>query len=207
MACEPRPLDPSLLPIFEASKTGKALAISDALEALIAEGQDSPRHREYALKLISAHPENTADYAFARAAVTGRVLQSRGLFTGIPLVGDVAHWADVSRKLDPEFREGAATQLWAILCTQAPPALLPSGCDAEQGIAMLVALVKKYDKARNHLRLAEAYIVQGDAASAVPELCPCIRRRNELRHDEQKLLDTLMSDAGNPKCPPADAKP
>jgi hypothetical protein len=194
------------MPIFEASKTGKALAISDALEALITEGQDSPRHREYALKLISAHPENTADYAFARAAVTGRVLQSRGLFTGIPLVGDVAHWADVSRKLDPEFREGAATRLWAILCTQAPPALLPSGCDAETGITMLAALVKKHDNVGNHLRLAEALIVQGDVASAVPELCYCLLHRNELRHDEQKLLDNLVRDAGNPKCPGA-AKP
>jgi hypothetical protein len=195
-------MDASLLPIFEASKTGKALSISDALEALIAEGQDSPRHREYALKLVKAHPENTADYAFARAAVTGRVLQSRGLFTGIPLVGDVAHWADISRKLDPEFREGAATRLLAILCTQAPPALLPSGCDAEQGITMLALLVKKHpDNVENHCRLAEAYIVQGDVPSAVPELCTCLRHKKELRHDEQKLLDTLKSDAGNPQCP------
>jgi hypothetical protein len=139
--------------------------------------------------------------------VTGRVLQSRGLLTGIPLVGDVAHWAEVSRKLDPEFREGAATQLLAILCTQAPPALLPKGCDGEQGIALLVALVKAHpDNVAYHCRLAEAYIVQGDIASALPELCTCERRKAELRKDEQKLPATLRSDAGNPQCP-ADPKP
>jgi hypothetical protein len=202
VACGVHRPDPGLASIMAAAKTGKALAISDALEALIAEGRDTPHHREVALEMISAHPEDTAAYAFARAAVAGRVLQSRGLFTGALLVGDVAHWGLVSRKLDPEFREGAATRLLGILCTQAPPALLPSGCDAEQGIAMLIELVKKHpNNVENDCRLAEAFIVQGDLPSALPELCICVRRKAELRHDEQKLPATLRSNAGNPHCP------
>jgi hypothetical protein len=205
-ACGPNLPDPGLTKILDAARLGDALAVSDALEVLIAEGSDKQDHRERALDIIRAHPETTAAYAFARAAVTGRVLQKRGLITGVPLVGDVAHWADVSRKLDPAFRRGAATRLFAILCTQAPPPLLPSGCDAESGIAMLVALIKKYDDVENHLRLAEALLSQGDVASAVPELCICIQRKGELRHDEQILLETLLSDANHPTCPPTPAR-
>ena len=143
--------------IIALAEKGDALALSDALEALIAEGRDTQTDREYALKAIAGRPpENTAGYAFARAAVTGRVVEARQGVAGLGLVGDVARWGDASRKLDPKFRDGAATRMLGTLYTKAPPALLPDGVDAEQGIDMLEGLVKTYPNTmENQLRLGD----------------------------------------------------
>jgi hypothetical protein len=191
--------------IIEVAAKGDALALSDALEALIAEGQDTPTDREYALKWLQEHPaENTEAYAFARAAITGRVAESRGGLGALGLVGDVAHRGEVSRKLDPSFREGAATRMLGTLYTKAPPAALPNGADGERGLEMLEGLLKKYPNSlENHLRLGEAYLVQGDGGSALPHLCYAQAHKAELRHDDQLLLERLFSDAGNPRCPTA----
>jgi hypothetical protein len=190
--------------IIEVAQKGDALALSDALEALIAEGKDTPTDREYALKAIASRPaENTAAYAFARAAITGRVVQSRGGIAAINLVGEVARWGMQSRKLDPSFREGAATRLLGTLCTQAPPSLLPSGCDSEIGIDMLEGLVKaRPNNVENRLRLCEAYIFLSDVASALPPCCFALAHKSELRRDEQLLLERLVADANHPQCPP-----
>ena len=182
--------------------TGDALAISDALEKLVAEGKDTQADREFAMKAIRARPENTAAYAFARAAVTGRVVQSRGL-GGAGLVSDVEHWAELSRKLDPNFREGAATRALGTLYVMAPSGWLEHG-DSEQGLEMLEGLVKAHPNTlENHLRLAEAYVALGDPGSAKPYLCHCLTHKAQLRRDDQQLLDHLVSDAGNPQCPAA----
>jgi hypothetical protein len=184
----------------EVARSGDALAVSDALEALIAEGKDSPADRELALKTLRVHEEQTVGYAFARAAVTGRVVQSRGL-TGAGLVSDVEKWALLSKKLDPEFREGAAARLLGTLYVLAPAGWLEHG-DSEQGLELLEGLVKAHpDRLENHLRLAEAYLALGDPKPATPYLCRCVARRAELRRDDQQLLDHLIADANNPSCP------
>jgi len=191
--------------LIEVAGRGDALATSDALEALIADGKDTPTDREYALKVITAHPEGGAAYAFARAAVTGRVVQSRQGIAGIGLVGDVARWAELSRKLDPTFREGAASRLLGTLYTQAPSSLLPSGGGPEQGIEMLEDLVKQHPATvENHLRLAEALVFQNDPDASTPHLCFCAAHRADLRRDDQILLDHILADAhaNMSKCPP-----
>jgi hypothetical protein len=198
------PANPALIAVRGSG--GDALAISDALEALVAEGKDTPSDRQFALDAIRAHPENTAPYAFARAAVTGRVVQSRGL-TGAGLVSEVEHWAELSRKLDPNFRDGAATRALGTLYVMAPSGWLEHG-DSEQGLELLEGLVKAHPHTlENQLRLAEAYISLGDPAPAATYLCRCLARKGDLRRDDQLLLDHLYADAGSPRCPTPAAAP
>jgi hypothetical protein len=201
LACGPvntGPMHTSLVDV--ATKGADALAVSDALEELIAAGKDSPADREFALDYIRKHPQEGAAYAFARAAVTGRVVQTRGL-GGAMLVSEVEHWAEKSRKLDPEFRKGAAARMLGTLYVMAPSGWLEHG-NSEAGIELLEELVKNHPEVlENHLRLAEAYISLGDPGSATTYLCRCLARKNELRRDEQGLLDHLFADANNPKCP------
>jgi hypothetical protein len=189
-----------------ATQGGDALAISDALEKLIAEGKDTPSDREFALRAIQARPEETAAYAFARAAVAGRVVQARGI-GGAGLVTEVEHWAQISRKLDPNFREGAATRMLGTLYVMAPSGWLEHG-DSEQGLELLEGLFKAHPGTlENSLRLAEAYVALGDPKTAETYLCRCLPRKAELRRDEQQLHDHLFADAGNPRCPTAPAAP
>jgi hypothetical protein len=183
---------------------GDALAISDALEKLIAEGKDTASDREFALKTVRAHPTETAEYAFARAAVAGRVVQARGL-GGIGLVVEVERWALKSRKLDPSFRSCAAARMLGTLYVMAPSSATEHG-DSEQGLEMLEDCVKRFPTTwENHLRLGEAFISLGDPSSATPQLCLCQAHKAELRRDDQLLLEHLFADAGHPQCPPADA--
>jgi len=188
--CAP-PNGPPQASLADVAAKGDALATSDALEELVAEGKDTPSDREYALKAIRARPENTAQYAFARAAVTGRVVQSRGL-GGMGLAREVEHWAEVSRKLDPGFRHGAAARMLGTLYVLAPSSLLEHG-DSEQGLQLLEGLVKAYPNTlENRLRLAEAYISLGDPAPATLYLCQCQAQKAELRRDDQLFLEHLF---------------
>lgn len=190
---------PVTLALLQVGEKGDALALSDALEALIAAGKDTPADREYALKIIRAHVEDTAAYAFARAAVAGRVVQSKGI-GGVGLVSEVEHWAERSRKLDPNFREGIATRMLGTLYTQAPSSLLEHG-DSEQGLEMLEGLIRAHPNTlENHLRMAEALVFQGDPGSAKQYLCRCVAGKAKLRRDDQALLDHLLADAGHPSC-------
>jgi hypothetical protein len=176
------------------------LAVADALEALIAEGEDSRADREYAYRAVTRDEQGTAAYAFARAIVTGRLVQQRGLL-GASLVGDVEDWALRSRELDPAFRDGAATRLLGTLWVLAPASLLSHG-DSERGLELLQSLVRDYPGGiENHLRLAEAYVALHDPAPAEPHLCLCLADRTALRRDEQQLLDQLVAVAGTPHCP------
>jgi hypothetical protein len=180
---------------------GDALAISDGLEKLIAEGKDTPSDREFALRTLRAHPAESAEYAFARAAVAGRVVQTRGL-GGAGIVSEVERWAEKSRKLNPSFRNGAAARMLGTLYVLAPSGWLEHG-DSEQGLEILEGLVKTFPTTwENHLRLAEAYISLNDAGPATPHLCLCQAHKAELRHDDQLLLEHLFADAGHPQCPP-----
>jgi len=189
---------------LQAASSEDPLAVSDALEALIASGQDTPADREYAYEIVRQSSQDTAASMFARADVTGRLVQQRG-FLAANLVPDIERSARRSRELDPNFRDGAATRLLGTLYVIAPAAVLEHG-DSEQGLELLEGLVEVHpDVLENHLRLAEAYIALGDAAPARPHLCRCLANKEHLRRDEQTLLMHLYADAGSPSCPPTTA--
>lgn len=177
-----------------------ALAVSDALETLIAVGKDTPADREYAYNVVLTCTTDTAPDTFARAAVTGRLVQQKGLL-GAYLVNDVERFARRSRELDPHFRNGAATRMLGTLYVTAPASLLKHG-DSEEGLTLLEGLVEEYpDTLENHLRLAEAYIALSDPVPASPHLCRCIARKSALRRDDQALLNMMIAGAGPLHCP------
>jgi tetratricopeptide (TPR) repeat protein len=193
--------------LTERAEKYDALGLSDELEALIAEGKDTPEDRAYAYYQVQGHDDGTAAYAFARAAVTGRFVQARGLTKG-PLIAEVERYARQSRTLDPTFRNSAATRLLGTLYVVAPGALLKHG-NSEDGLAMLEELVKKHPEViENHLRLAEAYMALGDPKPALPHLCRCVEKKSSLRKDDQKLLDHLVFETGKDlNCSAAGAAP
>jgi len=183
-----------------------ALALSDALEALIAVGQDTPADRKYAYAIVRVHEEDTAPSMFARAAVTGRLVQQKGLLAA-HLLPEMERCARRSRDLDPDFRGGAATRLLGTLYVMAPAVLLQHS-DSEGGLELLEGLVQTHPEVlENHLRLAEAYVALGDPAPAGPHLCRCLADQAALRPDDQKLLHQLIDDAGLPSCAPTTVAP
>jgi hypothetical protein len=186
-------------PLRAAAEHGDALAVSDALEALIAAGIDTPADRQYAYDAVSTDTTDTAAATYGRASVTGRLVQQKGLL-GASLVPDVERNARRSRELDPTFRDGAATRLLGTLYVLAPASFLQHG-DSEEGLDLLVGLVQTYpNDAENHLRLAEAYIALGDPAPAAPHLCRSLDSRATLRRDEQLLLANLIASVGSLDC-------
>jgi hypothetical protein len=179
-----------------------ALAIADALETLIGDGKDTEADRQLAYDHVKRREEPTAAYAYARAMVAGRLVQTKGL-TAALLVREMESWAQKSLALDPTFREGAAVRMLGTLYVLAPASLLANG-DSEKGLSMLEGLVKAHPEAlENHLRYAEALIALGDPAPATESLCRAVVGKSKLRKDEQSLVDKLVQDAGSPACPPA----
>jgi hypothetical protein len=190
------PVNPTLI---AAAASGDALTVSDTLEGLIAAGRDTTGDREFAYEEVRKAPGMTAAQAFARAAVAGRVVQSKGLL-GAPLLGDVEESARHSRDLDPSFRNGAATRLLGTLYVMAPAKYLRHG-NSETGIDLLEELTaQRPDILENHLRLAEAYVALSDSAPAIPHLCQCSARKTELRQDDQQLLAHLIEEVGAMSC-------
>jgi hypothetical protein len=181
---------------------GNALALSDALEALIVAGRDTPRDRDFAFRKVRDMEAVTAGDNFAHAAIIGRKVQEQGLRAAF-LLPDMEHYARRSRELDPTFRDGAATRLLGTLYVIAPARLLKHG-DSETGLEMLEALTEAHpDDLENHLRLAEAYITLHDPDPAAPHLCLCLANESALRADERRLLSALVEDAGPLTCAPA----
>jgi hypothetical protein len=181
------------------ARRGDALATADALEALIAQGIDTTADRQYAYDAVRAREEDTAAYAYARATVTGRLVQQSGLLGG-SLVPDIERWALRSRALDSNFRDGAATRLLGTLYVIAPAALVKHG-DSERGLELLEEVTRRHpNDLENHLRLAEAYVALGDAGPAESHLCACLMGRGTMRRDDQQLLDHLLAQAGTPDC-------
>ena len=175
--------------------TGEAdcLAVSDQLEALIENGTDSAAAREAAYdKVRRSKCDANAGAAFGRAAITGRLVQQKGLLAA-NLVRDVEFYAIRSREIDPAFRDYASTRMLGTLYVMAPAALIKHG-DSERGLEMLETLTHDHpDVPENHLRLAEAYVSLGDDASARPQVCHCLAVRARLRRDDQNLLAQLFS--------------
>lgn len=198
----PPPAGPTPPALQDALDKNDALAIADTLEAAIGDGKDSKHDRQLAYDQVKSKEEPTASYAYARAVVTGRLVQAKGL-TAAFLVREVEDWAQKSIAIDPKFRDGAATRLLGTLYVLAPASLLKGG-DSEKGLEMLEKLVKEYpDAPENHLRHAEALIALGDPAPATEPLCKALAKKASLRKDDQALLQKLFQDAGSPTCPPA----
>lgn len=190
-------VDPSL----RAVTTESSIIVSDTLERLIANGSDDTEDREFAYWLISRRGEPTsAPAAFARAACAGRVAELRGLNAG-RFVGEVERYGIKSLELDPTFRHGAAKRMLATLYVIAPAYMVEHG-DSETGLEMLLDLVEAWpDDVENHLRLAQAYVVLGDAEPAFVHLCYCVAHAAELRPDHRALLEQLIVEAEAPECP------
>lgn len=172
--------------------TVDCLAVSDELETLIEKGTDSPKARELAYEKVRQSPCEGVGQSFGRAAVTGRVVQQKGLLAA-NLVRDVETYARRSRDLDPTFRDFASTRMLGTLYVLAPAAFVKHG-DSESGLDLLETLVREHPTVpENHLRLAEAYVSLGDTKSARPEICHCLTIRERFRRDDQQLLNQLFS--------------
>jgi len=191
----PHSIAPSLF-----SARGNALGLYDELEALIDQGSDTPADREFAYSSAVEVPDDGGPGTpFARAAVTGRLVQQRGLLAA-GLLKDVERSAELSRARDPEFREGAATRLLGTLYVMAPASFVSHG-NSEIGIELLEGLVATHPESlENHLRLAEGYLALGDTKPALPHLCLCLTKKEELRASDQRLLEQLVAGAGMPGC-------
>ncbi|HTJ84509.1 MAG TPA: tetratricopeptide repeat protein [Polyangiaceae bacterium] len=149
---------------------------------------------------------NTAGDAFGRAAIAGRLAESKGVFavvtteSPLSLVGEAEKYAILSKKLDPDFRDGAATRMLGTLYVLAPANLLEGG-DSEEGLSLLEGLAAKHpDDPNTELRLAEAYIALGDKDPAGKPLCIAIAKKSALRKDDAKLLERLIHDFGDLHC-------
>lgn len=200
------PLRPEL-----AAAGASPIALSDALEALIAEGKDSKLDRQAAYDLVTTLPTTSAEDLFARAAISGRLAEIKGAMaligpdSPVSLVAEAEEYALRSRKLDPSFRRNAALRMLGSLYVLAPANLLEGGT-SEDGIDILEVLVRTDpDLLQNHLRLAEAYVALGDKDSARKPLCHVLASLQSLRGDEVKLARSLERDVGDLVCSPASA--
>ncbi|MCR9165293.1 MAG: tetratricopeptide repeat protein [Nannocystaceae bacterium] len=171
-------------------------AVLDALEADIEAGAASEQDRKRAYERVAtAEDDGTAAYAFARAALAGRLAELRGVKAG-KLVTEAETYARLSLERDPQYDQGAATRMLGTLYVMAPGRLVEHG-DAEDGLSMLEDLVEAQpDDPRNHLRVAEAFIALDDPDPAARFLCFAHAHRDTLRKDDQRLLDTLSETFG-----------
>ena len=174
-----------------------ALLLSDALEKLVDDKKDRPEDREAAYDAAVKWERRTPEYAFARAALAGRLAEVQGL-SAVNLIVDMERWARVSMALNPRFRRGAARRMLGTLYALAPASLVKYG-DSEDGLELLEEQVEKYpDDIVNHLRLAEGYVALNDHEGAFEYLCTCLDGKSKLRPSGQRLLETLVSEVGGP---------
>lgn len=183
----------------EVAKARDAVALCEALEVLIDQERDRRADREFAYDQVREYSEETAAYYYARASITGRLVQERGLL-GAPQIREMEAAAEKSRALDPKYQNGAAARLLGTLYVFAPATLLEHG-DSETGLEILEELTEEMpDIPQNHLRLAEAYIALSDPQPAQPHLCRAIAEKAKLRPDEQRLVDQLVRTIGPVTC-------
>lgn len=198
VACKPATasVSPTAGGASESSRPVDARAILDALEDNIELGKATEADREQAYNtVVAAADDGSADYAFARAALAGRVAELRGVGAG-KLVTEAESFARLALQREPEYDDGAATRMLGTLYVMAPGRLVDHG-DAEDGLSLLEDLVEAHpEDPRNHLRVAEAYIALDDPDPAPPFLCFAHAHRDGLRQDDQKLLDTLSETFG-----------
>lgn len=178
-----------------AAEAHDPIAVYESLEALIDAGTDTKTDREDAYALITSWEEDTAAYAFARAAIAGRLAENRGAQAG-GLVTEAEAYARKARDKEPDFREGAATQLLGSLYVAAPSRLLKHG-DSETGIELLEKEVEAHPgRPISQLRLASGYITLGDQDSAKEPLCAVKAAEAQLGAGDRRLLAKLIEEAG-----------
>ncbi|PIE18399.1 MAG: hypothetical protein CSA66_04770 [Proteobacteria bacterium] len=186
------PLD-KVNPALVALSNAEPIALADRLEGLIAEGRDTSEDREFAYWVIAQQEPGSAPSAFARASTAGRVAELKGLNAGVQ-VAEAERYAAVSRRLDPDFRQGAAQALLGSLYVHAPASMVAHG-DSEKGLTLLREVHARWpDNPRHRLRLAEAYVALGDDAPAYALLCWCRARADVYRADERALLVQMLDD-------------
>ncbi len=172
-ACKPKgTVDPSIseIPVDGSSEAqAGAWAVHEALERRIAEGTASEADRAAALdKVRAAADDGSADYAYARASVAGRVAEGRGL-KALKILEEMRTWSRRSIERDPEFEDMAATRMLGTLLALAGQHL--DGGDSEEGLELLESVVAAHpDDPRNHLRLAEAFVALGDPEAGFENL-------------------------------------
>ena len=190
-ACKPEgTVDPSI-----AESGADAVAVHQALEERIAAGGGSEAERVTALDQSRVAPDDgSAAYAYARAAVAGRMAEERGL-QALELLDEIRDWSTKSIERDPNFQGMAATRMLGTLHVLAGRHF--KGGDSEKGLELLESVLDAQpDAAVNHLRVAEAYIALGDPEPAFEQLCVSLAGRAQLTGEEQRLLDALVVDAG-----------
>ena len=195
MGCKPEgTVDPELAAIPVDAEAG-AWQVYEALEQRIAAGTASEADREAALeKVRAAADDDTAAYAYARAAVAGRVAENRGL-KALKILEEMRTWCRRSIERDPEFEGMAATRMLGTLLALAGQHL--DGGDSEEGLELLESVVAAHpEPAVNHLRLAEAFVALGDPESGFESLCAAEAGRASLDRAEQRLLDDLVAEVG-----------
>jgi hypothetical protein len=172
-----------------------ALALSESLEKLIDDGRATQDDRQAAYDAVCAWQADTAEYAFARASLAGRLAQIRGI-TAIALVRDMETWGRLSMKLEPKWRNGAARRMLGTMYVLAPGSLVQHGT-SEDGLELLEAQVKDYPtEPANHVRLAEGYVTLGDPDPAKPHLCFALAHEKDLRPVDATLLASLVETVG-----------
>ena len=183
-------------PVFAAAIEARdAIGVYEALEGLIAAEKDSRDDRQLAYDAILGWDDGSAAYAFARAALAGRLVEKRGLQAS-DLVAEVEAYALRCRAQEPDFREGAATRMLGTLYVLAPGRFLKQG-DSEKGLEILEGEVAAHpERVVGRLRLAEAYIALGEVDPALPHLCAAIAGEAQLGAEERRLLRRLIADAG-----------
>lgn len=170
--------------------------IRERLEGLIDADRAELDDRRQAYEAVAAKPDDgSAEYAFVRAALAGRVAEAEGLGAG-DLVAQAERWARESVKRDPEFDDRAATRMLGTLYVLAPGRMVEHG-DSEDGLEMLETLAKERPAdPRNTLRLAEAYVSLGEVDPALEPLCRTEAAKARLLAGEQRLLARLIDDIG-----------
>jgi hypothetical protein len=190
-ACKPKgTVDPSI-----AEVEADAVAVHEALEQRIAAGGGSEAERASALEKARVAPDDgSAAYAYARAAVAGRMAEERGL-QALDLLDEISDWSSRSIERDPKFSGMAATRMLGTLHVLAGRHF--KGGDSEHGLELLEQVLEAHpDAVVNHLRVAEAYVALGDPEPAFERLCVSLAGRAQLTTEEQRLLDALVADAG-----------
>ena len=191
-----KPSGPPENPNFAAAAASRdAISVYESLEALIDAQKDTKADREDAYAMIAGLDDGSAAYAFARAAIAGRLAENRGLQAG-GLVGEAEEYARRAREKEPDFREGSATRLLGTLYVLAPARLLKHG-DSETGLALLEEEVKAHpERLISRLRLAEAYVALGDPDPSREHLCAVKQGEASLSAGDKRLLAKLLEEVG-----------
>jgi tetratricopeptide (TPR) repeat protein len=190
-ACKPKgTVDPSI-----SEARADAWAVHEALEQRIAAGGGTEAERVSALEKARAAPDDgSAAYAYARAAVAGRMAEERGL-QALDLLDEIRDWSSKSIERDASFQGMAATRMLGTLHVLAGRHF--KGGDSERGLELLEQVLEAHpDAVVNHLRVAEAYVALGDPEPAFERLCVAEAGRAQLTAEEQRLLDALVADVG-----------